>query len=388
MVHHTTRSMVLGSALALSSAAACGSGNRSVGIFGDEEGNGGGVTATEGSGAGDASAGDGTSASASDGTAGTTDDAEDEGGIKLDVGYQGDVPGACPEGGCTGCTSVDLLFVIDNSGSMRRYQDALALAFPSFANSLVDALPPGTDVHVGITSTEFGFSSQGSNLISNGQCTFTGDGGQNYDAFYVTPDEEDTGRNGAQGRLYVPAGGPAYFEFNTDAGPAELAALADWFEAAAVIGEGGSNIEMTLAPTAWFAHEDNEATNAGFLRDAGSVLVLFWLSDEPDQTPQIVHGQPADQFGLDRVAEAKSQCGGLDCVIASGFVDYYDPDVCDRPLSKFLDALPNPPVIDALPNSAMANSDPQWAADQMSQLLEEALAGVIAQTCDTIPPVG
>jgi hypothetical protein len=359
---------------------ACGPSDRSVGLFGDDDGGADGVTATEsgtggpGSGAGDASS-----------TGGATEGDDDDDSIKLDVGYHGDVPGSCPEGGCSGCTFVDLLFVIDNSGSMRRYQDALALAFPSFAETLVEALPPGTNVHVGVTSTEFLYSSMGSNVISNNTCTFTGDGGQSVEAFYVTPEEMDTGRNGAQGRLYVPTGGPAYFEFDTNDGPAQLQALSDWFEAAATIGEGGSNIEMTLAPVAWFAHPANDATNAGFLRDAGSVLVLFWLSDEPDQTPMLVHDQPADAFALDRVAQAKSQCGGLDCVIASGF---FMPDPCERPIEGFLDALPNPPVTAQLPDKNMAGNDPQWAADQMSELLEQALAGVIAQTCDTIPPVG
>ena len=76
---------------------------------------------------------------------------------------------------------------------------ALGLAFPAFASTLDTALPAGTSLHVGVTSTEMGYSSSGNTTINNGDCTFLGDGDQPNDAFYITPDVTDTGRNGAQG---------------------------------------------------------------------------------------------------------------------------------------------------------------------------------------------
>src|SRR5690606_3171846 len=181
-----------------------------------------------------------------------------------------------------GCSFVDLLFVIDNSVSMGGYQAALGLAMPQFADTLVAALPAGTNVHVGVTSSEMGYSSSGTTSITNGMCTFTGQGGMPGDAFYITPDQQNTGKNGAQGRLFDPGGGQHYFEFNTDDN-AQVTALETWFSQAAAIGTGGSNIEMTCAPAGWAFDPANDATNTGFLRDEGAVLVIFFMTDEPDQ---------------------------------------------------------------------------------------------------------
>jgi len=312
---------------------------------------------------------------------------EGEDGIKLDVSANSDTPGVCEGENCDSCTYVDLLFVIDNSGSMGDYQNALALAFPDFASTLVDTLPAGTNVHVGVTSTEMGYSGMGATTINNGACSFIGDGNQPNTSFYVTPDESDSGRNGAQGRLYAPNGQDPYFEFTT--GGADLPALEAWFSAAATIGEGGSNIEMSAAPVGWVGDAANSATNAGFIRDEGAVLVVFFMQDEPDQTPMTIDGQPGGQFVLDRIAAAKAGCGGLDCVIAGGFLN---ANACNAdgnlPLDDFLAGVGESPVVQALPDENLAEDNPAAAAAEMNQLLSETLADVIAQTCDEVGPVG
>src|SRR5690606_8360239 len=110
-----------------------------------------------------------------------------------------------------------------------------------------------------------------------------------------------------------------YFEFETD-DDAQIAALATWFSDAAAIGTGGSNIEMPCAAGAWAFDPANDATNAGFVRDEGAVLVLIFISDEPDQTPSTISGMPGGQVMLQKVATAKAGCGGLDCVVAGGFL--------------------------------------------------------------------
>jgi hypothetical protein len=279
------------------------------------------------------------------------------------------------------CSFVDLLFVIDNSVSMGGYQDALGQAFPQFANTLTSVLPAGVNVHVGVTSSEMGYAASGSTMISNGVCTFIGDGMPG-DTFYITPDQQNTGKNGAQGRLFDPGGGQNYFEFNTD-DLGQLAALETWFADAAAIGTGGSNIEMTLAPAGWAFDPANNATNAGFLRDEGAVLVVFFMTDEPDQTPTMIDGQSGGQYVLDMVAGAKAGCGGLDCVIGGGFLL---PSACqDQPLDDFLAGLPEPAQVAELPDEDLPAAQ---SADQMNALLADTLVQVIATKCDEIPPVG
>ncbi|MEM6294690.1 MAG: vWA domain-containing protein [Myxococcota bacterium] len=325
----------------------------------------------------------GTSAAAESGADGESSGEDDV--IKLDVGGGADIPVGCAaDDTCGGCTAVDILFVIDNSGSMGTYQEALGLAFPGFAQTLADALPPGTNVHVAVTSTEMAYSSAGNTSITNGVCQFIGDGDQTNEAFYLPPTQMDTMRNGAQGRLWDAGGGSTFFEFNTDG---DVAGAQAWFANAANIGEGGSNIEMYAAPVGWVFDPVNAATNDGFLRDEGAVLAVFFLGDEPDQSPGMVDGGPTGQWVLDRVAEAKAGCGGLDCVIVGGFLE---ENACaadgNLPLDDVLAGADETPVVGSLPGGF--NLDPQALADDMNDLLSSTLTEVIAQTCDEITPEG
>ncbi len=305
--------------------------------------------------------------------------------IKLDVGGGADIPvGDCVgDADCGGCTAVDLLFVIDNSGSMGEFQDALALAFPAFADTLAATLPPSTNVHVAVTSTEMEYSGSGTVNINNGVCTFEGENGQTNEDYYLPPTQADTGRNGTQGRLYDPGGGQTFVAFDTDD---DLSDAKAWFADAVTIGEGGSNIEMSTAPVGWAFDPVNAATNDGFLRDEGAVLVVFFVQDEPDQSPAMVDGQPTGAWVLDRVAEAKSGCGGLDCVVAGGFLS---ENACSAqgnlPLDDFLAGMDDEPAVAELP---FFPGDPQTVANDMNALLSNTLADVIAQTCDEIQPEG
>jgi len=251
---------------------------------------------------------------------------------------------------------------------MNDYQVALGQAFPTFAEAIVDVLPPGTNLHVGVTSTEMKYSSSG----ATNNCTATGDDNQPASAFYVTPDQENTGVNGAQGRLYE-AGGMFYFDIDTDAPPAEIQGLSDWFALASHIGDSGSQVEMSSAPAGWAFHQANDATNAGFMRDEGAVLVLFWLQDEPDQTPGT-----ATQEIIDIIAEAKEGCGGMDCVVGGGYVNEYCLD--QVPLGSLFDAFGADPIIETLP------PENSLTPDSFTPVLRDTLAQVIAQKCEEIDP--
>jgi hypothetical protein len=279
-----------------------------------------------------------------------------------------------------GCVAVDLVFVIDNSVSMGDYQNALSLAFPGFADAIVESLPPGTNLHIGVTSTTMGPSNSGSTT----NCAATGDDNLPQDAFYETPDMSDNGINGGQGRLYKPGNAVTYYDIDTDAGPAEIAALKEWFAQAAKIGEGGSQIEMSAAAAGWVVDPANAPTNAGFLRDEGAVLALFFLQDEADQTPWTISGQPGGLAMLDKLAAAKAGCGGAECIIGGGFVNTNCLD--EVPLGDLIDGIGAGNNVQELPDEDLAEDFPQMAADEMNLLLRDTLAGVIAQKCDEIMP--
>jgi hypothetical protein len=320
-----------------------------------------------------------TDVSSTDGT-GAGAETSDGDGPRLDVGPAGDTTGGCegPECEQTGCTAVDLLFVIDNSGSMQPYQAALAEAFPTFARAILEGLEPGVNLHVGVTSTEMGYSSSGQNFTQyvNGQavsCTATGDGDAHSDTFYQTPDVSPTATNGAQGRLYV-AGGMPYFDLDTDAPEAQIVALETWFSAAAQIGEFGSNVEMSAAAAAWATHPANAASNAGFLRDEGAVLVLFFVQDEHDQTPTSEAATVASM-----IADAKQGCGGFDCVVGGGFVN--EDCLSLTPLGGLFDLFSGDQVVtETLPDAAAVTPEIFESA------LRDTLAQVIIDACDKIEP--
>jgi hypothetical protein len=119
------------------------------------------------------------------------------------------------------------------------------------------------------------------------------------------------------------------------------------------------------------------------LRDEGAVLVVFFMTDEPDQTPTMIGGQTGGQVILDMVADAKAGCGGLECVIGGGFLL---PSACqDQPLDDFLAGLPEAAQVAELPDEDLP---PAQAAAEMNALLADTLAEVIATKCDEIPPVG
>jgi len=313
-----------------------------------------------------------TSTSADTGTDGSTDtgaSSESSSGSTTGVGCDPNVDPNCPA-----CQAVDVLIVIDNSSSMVDHQEALGIFLPAVADALVANLPLGTDVHVGVTSTEMGYSA-GATVQGAPACTATGDGGQPPDAFYVTPVMQDTGKNGAQGRLFD-VNGVAFAAFKTDGLAQEIDAARMWLDGAKLIGEGGSQMNMSAAPFGWALDPANAAENAGFPRDEGAVLMLFVIQDGIDLTPDA-----ATQEIVDMVAAAKLGCGGLICVVGGGFTDQAClPEV---PLGTLMDGLGASPVMAVLPDQTLAENDPQAAADMMLDIFAEVVE-VAAQQCDEV----
>jgi hypothetical protein len=281
-----------------------------------------------------------------------------------DNGAGGDASGSGSGSGpgdmVQGCQYVDLLFVIDNSPSMGSYQEALAQAFPSFVDAIYTELPAGIDVHVGITTTSF-YTGSCSESVSN--CVSTASA-QEIGAHYLKPTDGNTGTNGEQGRLFRYAN-KNYFAANTsdlDRGP-----LKQWFSAAAVeAGESGCSFEMASAAAGYAAHPANAATNSGFIRDLNGVLVIIFLSDEPDKSPE---GTAAYHTML---ATAKQGCGGDACILAAGIIDPCTMTV-NNTIWQTLNAFGEPPIIGDIDDTA-----------NYSKVVGDALAQVVKQTCEDI----
>lgn len=274
------------------------------------------------------------------------------------TGFEG--AGGSPPVSEKGCQYVDLLFVIDNSPSMGPHQEALAAAFPGFVDAMYEKLPSTVNLHVGITTTSF-FS--GSCSESTVNCVSAASPAEIL-AHYTKPTDGSTNTNGEQGRFFERAG-KAFFEANV-ADP-DRAPLKAWFsEAATEAGESGCSFEMASAGAAYAAHPANAATNGGFFRDDGGVLLVIVLSDEPDKSPEGV-----DTY-RDMLRAVKTGCGGDACILTAGLVNPCIEDVDDT-LFQFLNAFGEAPIVGDIDEPA-----------DYGAVVGDALAQVVKSTCDEI----
>lgn len=304
----------------------------------------------------------------SSGEAGTTlGGADGTTGEKLDAGVVG----------ATGCDAIDILFVIDNSASMNTYQMALSEAFPSFVDALWDSLPAGTNVHVGITTTDFGSPGCANASESTSNCQSTASA-SDITMHYDTPLNAPSEVNGSQGRLFN-WNDQYFYEAST---ADDNAGLKTWFTGAATAaGENGCTYEMPVAAAGWAFTAPNVgevlSTNDDFLRNEGTVLVLFFLTDEPDKSPESV------AIHRDRVLAAKGGCGGDDpddiCVVTAGFIPTCTIDV-NQKLWQFMTSF------------GETADEVKWGditdIPGYDELVGTVLAGTIADACEDVPPVG
>src|SRR5688572_25330250 len=108
----------------------------------------GGGMPNDGSGVMTEPAGEGTSTSSSDENTSRT--SSSDGGAIFDLGAP-DL-GAIDEP--EACELVDLVFVIDNSGSMAGEQENLIASFPGFVDGMLDALDTVNSFHIGVVPTD------------------------------------------------------------------------------------------------------------------------------------------------------------------------------------------------------------------------------------------
>lgn len=292
------------------------------------------------------------------------DDDDDDHSIKFDIPDPG--PAEIDEIPC----GVDILFVIDNSGSMSQHKDDIVEAFDSFINEMVVALQPGTPVHVAVTRATGFFQPGNGSGWSDPTCKFG-----YLDGVWNPPTQGNNGINGQQGRLYQ-NDDKRYFEYQVGD---DTTALAQWFEGTligAIALDLASNSESVVAAAAYPFHPVNAEYNAGFLRDK-AVLVLFLLSDAPDASPAEI---PTADF-IEIVSQAKADCGD-GCVLPTGVIQsvcYGDPDNVNTRLHEFMNGFGAPPA-------ALDYFKFNVAPESFTSVLGATLAETIAYTCEYIVP--
>jgi hypothetical protein len=190
-------------------------------------------------------------------------------------------PGAvtdCAQGALVpGRVQTDILFVVDDSGSMIREQTALGSAFRGFIDAMA-AAPVGNDFHIGITTTSVDWP----------QCTASA-GGVCTDWSLRTTYPAGPPYDGAPypaGALVADAGRPRILE-------AGSATLVDDFVANVLVGTVGASKEQGLrALRLALGDRVADGTNAGFLRP-GARLAVILVTDEDDCSeegpPQIIY---------------------------------------------------------------------------------------------------
>jgi len=184
-----------------------------------------------------------------------------------------------------GTHDVDILFVIDDSGSMAQEQASLAANFDRFMDVLTNAAGGMPSLHLGVVSTDMGVGSAGA--IAG--CSATGDGGRLQGAPRVAGCSAPAGafisdvasRDGTRQTNYQ-------------------GSLADTFGCIAQLGIDGCGFEQPLE-AARRALDGSNPQNAGFLRQ-DAFLALVFITDEDDcsATPELFdtsQNSPDDPLG-------------------------------------------------------------------------------------------
>jgi hypothetical protein len=202
-------------------------------------------------------------------------EAEAESGPLLDITDEEGQTGNEEEGDpADECTNVDILFVIDNSGSMADNQESLTDSFEGFVDGIQTQLAYAESYHVGVVSSD--------NYWQNGDgCTDLGD------LVTQTAGVESSmcvGTPFTSGKRYM------------DQTEIDLTAK---FKCVAELGSGGSDDEKVAASVigALAPANNNEpgACNEGFSR-LDSLLVIVIITDEDDVAEPYMC-DPDDPFG-------------------------------------------------------------------------------------------
>ena len=231
------------------------------------------------------------------GTSGGEDGSSSGGEEPGSTGWTFDVP-PMPDAVEPGrCDAVDLLFVIDNSGSMADEQGNLIASVPGFIDGIAERLGVSTDYHVGVVSTD--------------EADFNADGCQEIGALVT--------RTG--GDLSSDADCGPYIDGTTFMTPRDD--LEASFACAARLGIDGNGLERPMDALLSALHPADAlmGCNQDFLRDE-ALLVIVLITDEEDFEDSA--GDPVSWY--ESVVEAKN--GDEDRVVVLSLVGHPKPNDC------------------------------------------------------------
>jgi hypothetical protein len=170
---------------------------------------------------------------------------------------------------------VDILVVVDNSGSMSQEQAALAANFPRLIEELMAPSDSGhaavTDLHVGIISTDLGSAGYDLSTCGNGELGYDlGDDGR----LRSTPSPTVGG---------CAASYPLFLSRVRDQADYPLEQMGADFQCLATLGTNGCGFEQQIeaARKALVEHARPGGVNEAFLRP-DSILAVLWVTDEED----------------------------------------------------------------------------------------------------------
>lgn len=224
-----------------------------------------------------------------DGEDGESDDGENPGTI-FDV--------SLPEDVLAPCQAIDLLFVIDDSGSMGNEQTSLVNSFPGFIDTIQTELVAPQGYHLGVVTTD-PYEWNAPSCQSLGALVTQTGGNLSSDS---------TCGPYAEGQRYM-----------TDADN-----LATSFGCAAKVGVQGLGLERPMDALIEAVSSDmnaEEECNSGFLRDE-AILVIVLITDEEDKDDSM--GDPADWY--EAVVDAKG--GSDEDIVVVSLIGHPKPNDC------------------------------------------------------------
>ena len=315
----------------------------------------------------------GTTAGSMATSSGTTSPSDETGPIKLDV-MAGTAGSDGIDDGSESCKNVDLLFVIDNSGSMADEQANLVASFPGFIAAMQKELAETDGYHIGVVTSD--------TYIYDLECSPLSVG----DLIYRTGGPDSS--NGSCGPY------SSGLNFMTEADD-----LALEFGCAAQVGSGGDGDErpMEAMLTALTPPLTDEGEcNEGFLRD-DALLVVTIITDEEDDHETMLEacdstpldGSPGEpETWFDQLVEIKG--GREESVVVLALVG---PDGVAAPMCPELDkcnggiegAEVAPRILEFASMFTYGFVGP--VCEDYGPIFQESIA-VIKTACDEFGPVG